>query len=129
MQSLYWLYSFAPQNKIVSKRFHGLDPDSTLQQNRQDLILKASEVRVHDIERHLYRVETKVIFRCNIQHSKVNERVFVSGKADVTDLTRFSGLQHCFLSSALAKDAVGILRTNHFVMLEEIDVIGLKSFQ
>ena len=86
-------------------------------------------MRVHDIERHLYRVEMKVIFRRYIEHSKVNERIFVSGKTDVTDLTCFSGLQHCFLSSTLAKDAIGIFRTNHFVMLEEIDMIGLEFFQ
>src|ERR1700722_16976815 len=86
-------------------------------------------MRVHDVERHLYGVEMKFISRRRFEHSKVNEWIFVSSKTDVTDLTCFSGLQHRFLSSAFAKDAVGVLGPNHFVMLEEIDVIGLESLQ
>src|SRR5580704_8173421 len=84
---------------------------------------------VHDIERHLYRIEMKLIFCRHIEHSQVNEWILVSGKTDVADFPCFSGLQHRFLSSAFAKDAVGVLGTNHFVMLEEINVVGLQSLQ
>ena len=47
----------------------------------------------------------------------------MSSKTNVTDLTGFSGLQHRFLSSAFAKDAVGVLGTDHFVMLQEIEAL------
>ena len=63
-------------------------------------------------------LEMKVIFRGNLEHPQVNERIFVPGKSDMMDLTRFAGFQHCFLSSTPAKDSVGILRANHFVMLQ-----------
>src|SRR5260370_1163169 len=44
----------------------------------------------------------KVIFRRNIEHSEVNERIFVPGKTDVTDLTRFSGFQQWWFADMVS---------------------------
>ena len=84
---------------------------------------------VHDIQRHLHRVEMEIIFRGRLEHPKVNEWILVSGETDVADFTGLASLQHGFLSSALAKNSVRIVRSNYFMMLEQVDVVGLKSFQ
>jgi hypothetical protein len=39
---------------------------------------------VHDVERHLRRVESETVCGGDLQHPQVDQRVFVPGEADET---------------------------------------------
>jgi len=49
---------------------------------------------VHDVERHLHRVELESVIGCDLQHVEVDVRIFVAGEPDVADLA-------CLLASSM----------------------------
>jgi hypothetical protein len=53
----------------------------------------------------------------------------MAGESDVAKLACFLGGQRRSHGAALGKDAIGIVETNNFMMLHQIDVVGLQSFQ
>lgn len=59
----------------------------------------------------------------------VDVRVFVAGETDITDLASFFAVESGLYRSAVGKDAIRIVEANDFVMLHEIDVVGLETFQ
>src|SRR5437867_12589948 len=47
-------------------------------------------MRIEQIQRHLHRIEHKSVLIGDFEHVKVNARIFMSRKTDVTNLARFS---------------------------------------
>ena len=63
------------------------------------------------------------------QHVQVNVRVFVTRKTDETDFACFLRFQHRFHRAIFGEDAVGIFEADDFVVLEQVEVIGLQPLQ
>src|SRR5258708_39377822 len=59
----------------------------------------------------------------------MNVRTLVTCEADKANLARLLGFQDGFHRSAFGENAVRVGVANHFVKLEEIDPVGLKSAQ
>ena len=51
-----------------------------------DELREAAEVRVHDVDRHLHRIEMEAMVLRHFQHVEVDVRIFVSGESDEADL-------------------------------------------
>src|SRR5882762_8002060 len=98
-----------------------------LDQHGQDFLLKAVVVRVHHVERHLYRVKGELMGKTGLKHFEVNVRTLVPGEADVADLALLLGRQHSFHPTARSEDAYGIAFANYLVKLQQVDVVGLQS--
>ena len=84
---------------------------------------------VHDVEWHLHGVKVEFAGAGFIEHAQVNERIFVAGEADETDLARLLCFQHGFHGAAFGENAVGVFQTDHFVELHQVDVIGLETLE
>jgi hypothetical protein len=97
--------------------------------HRQHLVGEAAEVRVHDVERHLYGVEVELVLARVVQHAQVDVRILVSSEADVAHLARFFGFEHGFHGAALGEDAVRVFEADDLVELHHINVIGLQALQ
>src|SRR5438067_56888 len=67
----------------------------------QDHSLKAAVVCVHDVERHLHRIECEFVFSGHFKHVHMDTRILMSGEADVADLACLPGLD---------EDCLGALR-------------------
>jgi len=101
----------------------------TLARDGHDLFGEGTEVRVHDIDGHLNRVEVEAVFLRGLEHAEVDGWVFVAGESDVAD---FAGLSRCyggFDRSAGCEDAVGVFHADDLVELDEVDGVGLKPAQ
>ena len=59
----------------------------------------------------------------------MDARILMPCKSDVANLARFLGIEERFVGSAFTKNAIGIIETYDFVVLHQINVIGLKTFQ
>src|ERR1022692_1971619 len=59
----------------------------------------------------------------------MNVRVLVAGESDVANLARFPRLHNRFIGPALREYAIGIIEANDFVMLHQINMVGLQAFQ
>jgi hypothetical protein len=119
----------ALKNQPVSHRLHAQHADIVLHQDGQHFFLKAIEVRVHEVERHLHGIEMEVILFRLLKHVKVNVRVLVAGEADVPDLARPFCVEKGLHGASRRKDAVGILEANDFVVLQKVYVVYLKALQ
>src|SRR4029077_18943911 len=98
-----------------------------LNQNRQYFLFKAVVVRVHHVQRHLYRVKGELMGKTCLKHFKVNVRTLVPREADVADLARLLGLQHSFHSTAGSEDTLRVAVANYLVKLQQVDMVGLQS--
>src|SRR5208337_1113288 len=114
---------------MVAKGFHRQYSDVVFYEDGQNLVFEAPEMRIHYVKRHLNRVEMKAVFGSRIEHAKVDKGIFVTGKTDIAYFACLLSLQHRLLGSSLCKDPVGILGTNHLVMLQKIDPVCLESLQ
>ena len=54
-------------------------------------------------------------------------RVFVSRKSDVADLARFFRFQQGGIRAFLIEDPIGVFVAQNFVVLDEVDVVGLQA--
>ena len=59
----------------------------------------------------------------------MDEGIFVAGEADVADFAGFLGGNHGFHGAASGKDAVGIFHADDFMVLEEVDAVGLEALE
>ena len=89
------------------------------------LRFEAAKRRIQAVERHLYRVEGKVVR----QHAPVNAGIFVSGESDRPHFPLLLSLQQRLSRAARGEDQVRISFVNHFVDLPDVQVIGLQSPQ
>ena len=56
-------------------------------------------------------------------------RIFVAGESDVANLPRLLGLENRFIGSTLREYAIGIVKADDFMVLHQIDVVGLQKFE
>jgi len=85
-------------------------------------------VGIHYIERHLYRIEMEVVICRDSQRIQVDVGIFVAGKSDVSNLAGFLCGQDRLHCPTFRENTVGIVEANNFVMLQQIDVVGLQAF-
>ena len=93
------------------------------------LLLKAAEVRVHHIQRHLHGIEVKTVCLRDLQHAEMDARILVPGEANVANFPRLLRLQQRLHRAARGKNAIGIFEANDLVKLHEIDMIGLQALE
>ena len=59
----------------------------------------------------------------------MNVRVLVAGESNVANLARFPGFHNRFIGPALREYAIWIIEANDFMMLHQIDMVGLQAFK
>jgi hypothetical protein len=84
---------------------------------------------IHDVQRHLYRIEVKVVSFGGLQHVKMNVRMLVAGEANEADLASLLRFKHRLERAAFAENALVVSRANDLVELHQIDMIGLQAFE
>ena len=82
---------------------------------------------VHDVERHLDRIESETVIRRHLQHMQMNPGVLVPRETDITEFSRFAGLHERGIVPFVIKNPVRVFVTDHFVVLDEIDPVGLEA--
>ena len=86
-------------------------------------------MRVHDVERHLHRVEMGFVRGCSFEHLQVNVRTLVPREPDVTHLPCLLRLQNRLHASVRRENPLRVGRPNDFMELEKVDVVGLQASQ
>ena len=49
------------EDGVIAKALHAERRDAFAVEHRQNFVSEAAEVRIHDVERHLHRVEMEVV--------------------------------------------------------------------
>src|SRR5579859_7357979 len=129
MQTFHRGGGLAVENEFVAQRLHAEHSNSVLHQNRENFFLEAVEMSVHDIQGHLHRIEAELVREGSFQHFEMDVGTLVPGEADVADLSALLGFQNSFHPASGGKYAVGIAVANHFVELQQVDVVGLQAAQ
>src|ERR1700679_2749266 len=111
---------------MIAKGLHRQHTNSLLDRDRHDVFGKRAEMRVHDIDRHLYSVEMEAMLLSSRKHSEMHCRILVAGEPDVANLACFTGGDRSFKRSPGRKNAVRIFQANHLVKLDQIDHISLQ---
>ena len=117
----------AVENDLVAHRLHAEHTDPVLDENRQNFLLEAVEMRVHHVERHLHGVEGELVGERGLEHLEMNVGAFVAGESDITHFPLLLGFEHGFHSAAAREDAVGIGIANYFVELQQINTVSLQA--
>src|SRR5262249_35068197 len=117
------------QQDAVGPAFHSEDRNVVANQLRQHQLLKAAEMRIHHVQRHLYGVEPKAALGGDSQHVEVDPRVLVPGKSKIAELAGLAGRQKCAMCAFLVEDAIGIFKAQDLVVLYEIDTVDAKAAQ
>src|SRR5580765_6373133 len=118
MQTLGWSHHSTLKDDRVTHGFHAQHADLLLHQLWKDKMRKTAVVGIHYVERHLHRVKAEAMLGRHFQHVQVDVRVLVAGKSDVTRLPCLLRFEHCFMRTALGKDAVGVVETNDLMVLD-----------
>jgi hypothetical protein len=92
-------------------------------------MLKAPEVCVHQIQRHLHGVELEMMAGGRFQHVEVNVGVFMSRKTNESQLAGLFGFEESFDCTVGRKNPVRVFESNDFVELHQVDVVGLEASQ
>src|SRR5262249_730850 len=121
--------ALAFENVAAGDRLHARYADLFWNEDGQHLLFEATEVRVHDVEGHLHGVEREMILIGKLEHSEMDAGIFVTGESGVANLAGLLGGVNGFDSAAFGEEAVGILETNIFVKLPEVDVICLQALK
>ena len=82
---------------------------------------------VHDVDRHLHRVEVEVVFLRDLEHAQVDERVLVAGEADEAELALLPGVEEGFHRAVLLEDAVRVFHADDLVVLDEVEMIRAEA--
>ncbi len=93
---------------------------------RKHQFSKTAVVGIHDVERHLDRVEGEAVFIGHFQHVQMDKRILVAGEADVAQLARFFCFQEHLVGAVFVEDAVRVFEADDFMVLDEIDAVGLE---
>ena len=115
--------------EVVAEGLHAQNAYLLLHQQRQNLMLKTAEVRVHHIERHLHGIEPERVLGGDFQHPQMHERVFVAREANEADFARLLCGLCRFECAAQRKHTVGVFHPQYFVELQQVEMIGLQSFE
>src|SRR5579872_5423623 len=86
-------------------------------------------MRIHNVDRHLHRVEVKGMRVGSLKHAKVYAGILVTGEANVANLARSFGFLNCLDGPAGGEDNIRIVETNDFMELQQIDHICLQATQ
>src|ERR1700677_4212663 len=84
-------------------------------------------MRIHDVDRHLYRVEMEAVLLSRRKHPEMDRWILMTGKPDVANLARFPCGDRSLKCAAGRKDAIRVFQPNHFVELDQINHIGLQA--
>ena len=84
---------------------------------------------VHHVQRHLGRIELIFVLACHFEHVEMNVRVFMSRKPDEAQFAGLASLDERRVRSFLIKDSVRVFIAQDFVMLNEVDVVGLQPLK
>ena len=63
------------------------------------------------------------------EHACVNRGILVAGEPDEADFSGALRFEHGFHRAAVSEDAIGIFETDHLVMLQQVDAIGVKPLE
>ena len=77
----------------------------------------------------MHGVEGELVGERGLEHLEMNVGTLVAGEADVSDLPLLLGFEHGLHAAATGEDAVGIGVANHFVKLQQVNVVGLQAAQ
>ena len=91
----------------------------------QDLVLKAAELAVHDVQGHLDRGPRVGL----VEHLQMDRRVLVAGEAQEADLPLLLGLEGVFDRTPCGEDPVGVVVVDDLVELPEVEMIGAEPAQ
>jgi hypothetical protein len=117
----------AIENNFVAHGLHAEHSDIVLNQHGEHFLFEALIVRIHYVERHLNSIECELVGEGRFQHFEVNVWTLVSSETDVANLSLLLCSQRRFHAASLAKDASGIALANHFMELQQVDVVGLQA--
>src|ERR1035438_7835199 len=56
-------------------------------------------------------------------------RIFVTGESDKANFAGSLRVHHCFIGSAIGENAIRIVEANNLMMLHQVEVIRLKTFE
>src|SRR6185295_11640820 len=113
----------------IGHTLHPEHADFLLHQLGKCQFFKAAVMSVHNVERHLYRIEFEPVLLGYLEHIEVDARVLVTGKADVAELSRFARLAESGIGAVFVEDAMRILIAEDLVVLDQIDAVGLQATQ
>src|SRR5271165_1773242 len=65
----------------------------------------------------------------NLEHMSVDLGTLVTGEPDVACFALLARPKHGFERATWREDALGLFHADHFVELQEVDVIGLQALQ
>jgi hypothetical protein len=82
-----------------------------------------------DVQRHLDGVESHVVPPGDVQHTEMHERIFVPRESDVAHFSRLLCIPHRFVCAPRGEDPIRVLESDHLVVLQEIQAIGLQTPQ
>ncbi len=115
-----------PQNDSIGHRFHAEHADLLSDQVGQDKSLETAVMCVHHVQGHLHRSELEAVFVGRLEHMKMDVRIFVSCEADKTDLPRLPRLHQRRVGSFLVKNTMGVFVPDNFMVLDQVDTVGLQ---
>lgn len=118
--------SSALQQQPIAHRLHSEHGDALFNQLRYDLFLKAAELSIHWVQRHLAGIEMEVVSGRQFQHAKVHARVFMTGESNEPNLPGLLSIKAGFQRAVGSEEPVGILQADVFVKLHEVDAVGLQ---
>jgi hypothetical protein len=86
-------------------------------------------VRVHDIERHLHRIERESVVSRDCERIHVDAWILVSREADVANLPCLSCFDQRPVGALLIEDPMRIFEAEHLVMLYKVDAVRVQPAQ
>src|SRR4051812_13124545 len=115
-------------NEWAAEGFHRERADAFRYESRQHFVGEATEVSIHDVDGHLDCVEVDAMLLRRVEHSQVNDGIFVSGEADEANLTSLFGGLHC-VPCAFPENSIRRVELDDFMELHEIDVVRREAFE
>ena len=107
----------------MAHALHPEDPDIAAHQLGENELLEAAVMRIHDVQRHLHRLDPRFMPLRFPEHVQVDGGILVAREPDMSELSRLARFFQRFLRAALPEDPVRVLVSDDFVMLHEIDAI------
>jgi hypothetical protein len=111
------------QDDAVCHALHAEHADLLLHQLGHNHPFKAAVMGVHDVERHLRRVEHEPVCAGHLQHVQVDAGIFMAGEADIAKLPRLPRFEERAVGALLIENAMRVLVSNDLVMLNQIDAV------